>query len=252
MDSNMENIIKEVSREVLLRLSATLPPDKFEDTGRLLVENLACALRHERDRKSRTSLIDMAAHLDELGFFPGTSGNISVRESGDTMMITPSGVPKCDIKPEDLILTDLSGEVLHGDRKPSSEAKMHFSIYRVRPDVKAVVHCHPPFATGFAAAGVPLDMPVLPEAILILGPVPVVPYATPGTWEVPESLSPYIKEGNSFLLANHGALTLGESLDQAAHRMETLELFAKVIVIARLLGGEKLLSEEQLKKLGGA
>ncbi|MCD6310277.1 MAG: class II aldolase/adducin family protein [Candidatus Eremiobacteraeota bacterium] len=250
MDANMEEIIRRVSNEVLTRLFSALPADKFEDTGKLFVENLACALREERDRKSRLDLVETGKHLDKLGFFPGTSGNISIRNPDDTMLITPSGVSKGQLKPEDLIIMDFSGNVLCGEGRPSSEAKMHFFIYKARPDVNAIVHCHPPFTTGFAAAGISLDMPVLPEAILILGPVPVVPYATPGTWEVPESLRPYIDGGNSFLLANHGALTLGKSLEEAGHRMETLELFAKVIVIARLLGGEQLLSEEQLKKLG--
>jgi L-fuculose-phosphate aldolase len=127
--------------------------------------------------------------------------------------------------------------------------KMHLASYLQRPDVGAIIHAHPPFATAFAAAGLALDMPVLPEAILILGSVPLVEYGMPSTDEVPEKLTPYLPDHNVFLLANHGALVFGKNIKEASHRMETLELYAKVILMARILGGEKLLSAENLERL---
>jgi L-fuculose-phosphate aldolase len=128
---------------------------------------------------------------------------------------------------------------------------MHLFCYKKRPDIGAIVHGHPPFSTGFAAAGLSLDKTVLPEALLILGKVPLVEYGTPSTKEVPQRLEPYVLSHNVFLLANHGALTLGRNLAEACHRMETLELFAKIITISRMLGGEKTLSKEEEEKLLG-
>lgn len=198
-------------------------------------------------------IVEAGKHFNDLGFVMGASGNISVRLPGDRILITPSGLNKGTLVRDDILTVDLDGNLLcPSHRKPSSETKMHLICYRHRPDVQAIVHTHPPFATGFATARIPLDMPVLPEAILVLGDIPLVEYATPSTWEVPEKLEPYLKDHNAFLLANHGALTLGRNLKEASHRMETLELFAKVILISRMLGKEKLLSKSELDKLKDA
>ena len=246
----LETEIKQAAAKIITRLSDCLSGPELEAAGRLIVEELADYFRAAKNAEPAAELLKTCRLFDRAGFFPGKSGNVSLRLTDSTFLITPSGVRKSELAPEDLVEMDLAGRVLRQDKKPSSEAKMHCHVYQKRQEIKAVVHAHPPFATGFAAAGLPLDTPVLPEAILVLGRVPLAAYGTPGTWEVPESLTPYLERGdNAFLLSNHGALTIGETLDQAAHLMETLELFAQVLLISRLLGGEKLLSREDLEKL---
>lgn len=211
---------------------------------------VSVCIREMDEAKLRKEIVAVGKHLYGLGFLAGTSGNISTRLPDDTILITPSGMIKGQMQEGDIVRIDLDGKIIGScPRNPSSEFKMHVHSYRRRPDALAIVHAHPPFATGFAAAGLPLDVRVLPEAVLVLGEIPLVEYGTPSTWEVPEKLDPYLGGNNAFLLENHGALTLGKNLDEAAHRMETLELFAKVIVIARMLGGEKILSGENLDKL---
>jgi L-fuculose-phosphate aldolase len=200
----------------------------------------------------RREMVRISMNLYEMGFFAGTSGNISVRLRENEILITPSGVNKSQLTPEQVVKVDREGKAISGSGKASSEVKMHLFSYSQRNDISAIVHAHPPFATGFAAAGIPLDKPVLPEAILILGSIPLVEYGTPSTHEVPQALAPYVMTRNAFLLAHHGTLTFGRDLNEAAHRTDTLELFAKVILIARMLGGEKLLSSEQLEKLAKA
>jgi len=208
----------------------------------------SCALQIEEELM-RKEMVRVSRDLHEMGFFAGTSGNISVRLSENMLLITPSGVNKSLLSPDQIVKVDSEGNVLSGRGKASSEMKMHLISYQERGDIGAVVHAHPPFATGFAAAEIPLDRPVLPEAILILGSIPLVEYGTPSTWEVPRALAPHLKGHNAFLLAHHGTLTFGRDLNEAAHRTDTLELFARVILIARMLGGEKLLTAEQLEKL---
>ncbi len=136
-----------------------------------------------------------------------------------------------------------------GRGNPSSEIKMHLYVYRMRPDIKAVVHAHPPTATAFATAGISLTDPVLPEVMLTVGPVPLTKYATPSTDEVPKSIAPYIKKNNAILLANHGVLTLGKDVTEALHRMERVEHLAKIILVAEQLGGARKLNKNQLNKL---
>jgi L-fuculose-phosphate aldolase len=194
-------------------------------------------------------IIEVCRNLRRQGFFAGTSGNVSVRLGENEFLITPSGVGKDELLPDQLIRMNLEGQKLEGELAASSEYRMHRLIYRRRPEICAVVHAHPPFCTGFAAAAIPLNSAVLPEAVLILGRVPLVEYGTPSTEEVPEKLECCLGKNQAFLLANHGALTLGKTVEEAAHRMETLEFLARVTVIARTLGGEKPLNEEQLKKI---
>ncbi|MDQ7824196.1 MAG: class II aldolase/adducin family protein [Candidatus Eremiobacteraeota bacterium] len=207
---------------------------------------VAAALCEEEEK---AAIVKICRRLHHMGYFAGTSGNVSVRLPGGDILVTPSGVNKSSLASSDIVRLSPGGAVCEGTGKPSSETRMHLFSYERRPDVHAIVHAHPPFATGFAAARVALDRPVLPEAILILGSIPLVEYGTPSTWELPESLAPYVANHNAFLLANHGALTFGDDVHQASHRMETLELFANVILVARLLGGEKLLSAGELERL---
>ena len=153
--------------------------------------------------------------------------------------------------PEMMCITDLDGRKLAGERGPSSEMQMHLEVYRQRPDVQAVVHAHPPTATGFAVAGIPLTRAVLAEVVTTLGSIPIAEYATPSTTELPEAVRKYVKAHDGMLLANHGALTLGKDLFGAYYKMETIEHFAKISLVARMLGGERLLSQQEVERLQG-
>ena len=156
------------------------------------------------------------------------------------------------MSPDDLVVMDMEGRNLHGDRKISSEAGMHLLFYRMRSDVQAVCHAHPPTATGFAAAGLGLDQALLPEIVVGLGKVPLVRYATPGTADLSAVLEPFIPHYDALLLANHGAVTCGPDLFSAFFRMETLEHFAKIMLNARLAGEPQLLSTREVAKLMAA
>ena len=159
--------------------------------------------------------------------------------------MTPTSVCKGFMTPEMMCITDLEGRKLAGDRGPSSEMQMHLEVYRQRPDAQAVVHAHPPTATGFAVAGIPLDRAVLAEVVTTLGSMPIAEYATPSTKELPEAVRKYVKAHDGMLLANHGALTLGKDLFAAYYKMETIEHFANISLVARMLGGERLLSRRK-------
>lgn len=151
--------------------------------------------------------------------------------------------------PDMMVVTDMSGKRIAGDRDPSSELLMHLAVYRNRPDAQAVVHAHPPLATGFAVAGIPLDRAVLAEVITTLGSIPIADYGTPSTPELAQAVERYVKAHDGLLLANHGALTLGHELYAAYYKMETIEHFAKISLVARLLGRERLLSREEVDRL---
>ncbi len=178
-----------------------------------------------------------------------SGGNISMKLSDGTVLITPSGSDKGRMKGSEIGRMDLEGDIIGDPFKPTIESRMHLEIYKRRPDVTAVVHAHPPCCTAFASAGAGLDTALLAEAVLILGRVPLVEYGTPSTEEVPEKLELHLGRNLAFLLSNHGALTLGQTAAEAADRMETLEFLARVTLISRILGGERPLNEEQLKKV---
>jgi L-fuculose-phosphate aldolase len=166
-------------------------------------------------------------------------------------MTTPANVSKGFMTPDMMVITDFDGKKIAGDRKASSELKMHLQVYRDRPDANAVVHAHPPTATGFAVAGIPLDRAVLAEVVTTLGSIPIADYATPSTDELPAACSKYLKAHDGLLLANHGALAIGPDLFTAYHRMETIEHFAKISLVTRQLGREHLLSREEVQRLQG-
>jgi L-fuculose-phosphate aldolase len=198
----------------------------------------------------RKEIVDVCSKIYQKGFVAANDGNVSVRLDDGRVLITPTGVSKGFLSPEELVTVDLSGSVLScGAHKPSSELPMHLYIYRERPDVGAVVHAHPLFSTAFAVAGIPLDKNVLAEVVLTLGPVPVVEYGTPSTEELPQALGKYIHKADAFLLANHGVVTVGSSLLDTFWKLERLEHFAQISFIARLLGGERPLSPEEVEKL---
>src|SRR5918911_2152685 len=160
----------------------------------------------------RLEIVEVCRRLYERGLIAGQDGNVSVRVADDRVLVTPAGMSKVDVRPDDLVEVTLLGERLRGYRQPSSEVSVHLRIYQRRPDVQAVVHAHPPTATGFAVAGESFAACVLPEMIFQVGWVPLVPYATPGTSELAERFEPFVANHDAFLMANHGATTVGPNL----------------------------------------
>jgi len=199
----------------------------------------------------RADIVEVGRRLWERGYVASNDGNISVRLDAGRLITTPAGVSKGFMTPDMLVVTDFEGKKLAGERKASSELKMHLQVYRDRPDANAVVHAHPPTATGFAVAGIPLDRAVLAEVVTTLGSIPIAEYATPSTDELPAACSKYLKAHDGLLLANHGALAIGPDLFTAYYRMETIEHFAKISLVTRMLGREHLLSREEVQRLQG-
>jgi L-fuculose-phosphate aldolase len=197
----------------------------------------------------RADIIEVGRRLYARGYTASNDGTISVRLDDRRLLMTPKSVCKGFMTADMMVVTDLEGKKLAGDRDPSSEMQMHLEVYRQRPDARAVVHAHPPIATGFAVAGIPLDRAVLAEVVTTLGSVPIAEYATPSTKELPDAVRKYVKAHDGMLLANHGALTLGADLFAAYYKMETIEHFAKISLVARLLGGERILSREEVTRL---
>jgi L-fuculose-phosphate aldolase len=196
----------------------------------------------------RKALVAVARRLDAKGILTATDGNLSIRLDHGAILITPSGSCKGMIEADDLLIAHADGRV-ERSRKPSAEIALHRKIYALRPDVNAVVHAHPPYATAYAVAGVPLDRPILSEVVLTIGEVPVVPYATPTRTDLAESVGPYLPDASALLLGNHGAVTLGRDIAHAGFLMETLEHVAQIDLRARMLGGARGLSEADVAKL---
>jgi L-fuculose-phosphate aldolase len=203
------------------------------------------------EQELRDAIVEVGRRLYARGYTASNDGNISVRLDANRLLMTPKSVCKGFMTPAMMCITDLDGRKLAGERDPSSEMQMHLEVYRQRPDANAVVHAHPPIATGFAVAGIPLDRAVLAEVVTTLGSVPIAEYATPSTKELPEAVRKYVKAHDGMLLANHGALTLGADVFAAYYKMETIEHFAKISLVARLLGGERLLSRQEVDRLQG-
>lgn len=197
----------------------------------------------------KKQICEIGQRIYNKGFVAANDGNITVKVSDNVIFATPTGVSKGYMTPDMLIKVDMQGNVIDGKLKPSSELKMHLRVYKERPDVQAVVHAHPPTATGFAIAGIPLDKYTMPEAVISLGTVPLTEYGTPSTEEIPNAISGALQDHDAVLLENHGALTVGNSLLNAYFKMETLEFFAKISLIARQLGGEQELTCDQIEKL---
>jgi L-fuculose-phosphate aldolase len=199
----------------------------------------------------RADIVEIGRRMYARGYTASNDGNISARLGPDRLLMTPKSVCKGFMTPDMMCITDLEGRKLQGDRDPSSEVLMHLEVYRQRPDVRAVVHAHPPIATGFAVAGIPLDRAVLAEVLTTLGSIPIAEYATPSTKELPDAVRKYVKAHDGMLLANHGALTVGGDLYAAYYKMETIEHFAKISLVARLLGRENLIAREEVNRLQG-
>ncbi|MDR2545930.1 MAG: class II aldolase/adducin family protein [Lachnospiraceae bacterium] len=185
------------------------------------------------------------------GMVAANDGNFSVKLGEGEFLCTPTGVSKGFMTPEYICKIDGEGRLLaaNGDFRPTSEMKMHLRVYRERPDVCAVVHAHPMYATSFAIAGLALDKPIIPEAIISLGYVPLAGYGMPTTDEIPDAIGEYLQGFDAVLLANHGALTYGDSLLNAYHKMESVEFYARLLYQAQVLGGAKELDEHEVGRL---
>lgn len=196
-------------------------------------------------------ICDVCHKMWQLGWVAANDGNVSVQLPDKTFLATPTGISKSFITPDLLVHIDREGNVLEAadGLRPSSEIRMHLRCYEEREDVHAVLHAHPPAATGYAVANVALDEYSMIETVIALGSIPVTPYGTPSTYEVPEAIAPYLGEHDAVLLQNHGALTVGADLLTAYYRMETLELFAKISLNAHILDGAKEISGENISRL---
>ena len=195
------------------------------------------------------NIVDICRLLYDRGFVSATDGNVTARLPNGNILTTPTSINKGRVTEHDLVEVTIKGSPLDQKRVPSMELGMHLFIYEQRPDVNAVVHAHPPNATGFATARIPLDQPLYPEVIFGLGPIPLAEFAVPSTKEVADSIAPFVQTAAAILLTNHGVVAYGKSLDEAYFRMEKVEHAAHITFIARMLGGEKRLSPEQVGRL---
>ncbi|MDE3111228.1 MAG: class II aldolase/adducin family protein, partial [Acidobacteriota bacterium] len=207
--------------------------------GLLISESISHGADKPQEQHRRDICI-VGRWIHDRGFVASTDGNISIRLGPDRILASPTCISKGMMTPDDLVVTNLEGQRISGSRKVSSEIAMHLLIYHLRPDVNAICHAHPPTATGFAAAGMALDKPILCELIVTLGQVPLARYGTPGTRELSDAIEPFVANHDAILMANHGVVTYGPDLLTAFMRMETTEHFAHVALVAELLGTQKL------------
>lgn len=198
---------------------------------------------------ARQEIVKFSHKVQQYGYVSATDGNLSVRLDDNTVMITPSGLEKGEMTLEAPIIVDMDGNKIEGEGKPSSEGKMHLEVYRLRPDVNAVIHAHPPKCIAFTIAGQPVDTCLLPEVVVTLGAVPTSRYATPTTDEVPDSIREYIMKSDAVMLSRHGSLTVGKDLKSAFKILEKMEHSATIAIYARMLGGPVPFSSTELQKL---
>jgi L-fuculose-phosphate aldolase len=201
------------------------------------------------ERQHREDICRFGKLLHERGYVAATDGNLSVRLDPDTVLCSPTMMSKGMMECEDLVIVDTSGRRVNGRRNVSSEIAMHLLIYRLRPDVHGIVHAHPPTATGFAAAGLPLNQALVSEIVISLGCIPLARYATPGTAELTHALEPLVPNYDAILMANHGVVSYGSDLVQAYMKMETVEHFARITMVTYLLGRQQLLTNADVRKL---
>ena len=199
--------------------------------------------------RSRGNLAFFGKLLHQRGYVSGTDGNLSVRVGPERVLVTPSGVSKRFMRSRDMVLVSLDGKKLAGSSEPSSEIGMHLKIYKLRPDITAVVHAHPCISTGFACAGIGLIEPVCSELVLTLGKVPIAPYALPGSDELARALEPFILDHDAILMQNHGVVAYGNTLERAYMNMETVEHCARIMLVTRLLGQSTILGDHQVMQL---
>lgn len=201
------------------------------------------------ERKHREEIVRYGRMLHERGFVAAMDGNLSVRLKSERILVTPTCLSKGAMRPTDLVIVDLDGKRVAGHRNVTSEIGMHLSIYRMRSDVQAIVHAHPPTATGFAAAGIALTEPLVCEVVMGLGCIPLARYGTPGTSELSQTLEPYVPNYDAILMSNHGVVTYGDTLEHAYMKMETVEHFAQIALVTHLLGRQQPLKQVEIEKL---
>ncbi len=199
----------------------------------------------------KKQICDIGKRIYNRGMVAANDGNISVKLNDNEFLCTPTGVSKGFMTPEYICKIDAKGIVLHAYEgfRPSSEIKMHLRVYEKRPDVNSVVHAHPIYATSFAIAGIPLTQPIMPEAVIALGCVPIAEYGVPSTMEIPDNVEKYLPYYDAVLLENHGALTYSDSLLNAYHKMESVEFYAELLFKSRQLGGPKEFTDAQVERL---
>ncbi len=198
---------------------------------------------HKRD------IVHIGKMMYERRFIVAGDGNISVRISEEFILTTPTALCKGMLSPDQIVKIDLAGKVLEGEYQPSSEIKMHLAVYHTRPDIKAVVHAHPPISTGFAVAGIPLDQLILAEMVVNFGTIPIAPYHPPSTVELANVVAEKVRCYDAVLMANHGVMTIGPDVYTAYHRLEMVEQFAVINLVAHVLGKMTTFSQQQLRDL---
>jgi L-fuculose-phosphate aldolase len=206
----------------------------------MLVENESCI---------RQEICRIGGMLHQRGYVAACDGNISVRLGQNLVLCTPTSISKGMMQPEDLVLVDMEGQQKNGKRHPSTELGMHLLFYNLRPNIRAVVHAHPPTATGFAAAGISLEEPLVAEVVVACGQIPLARYGTPGTPDLADALKPLIPKNDALLMANHGVVTCGHDLLNAYMKMETVEHYARIALVARQLGPTRPLPADEIRKL---
>jgi len=201
------------------------------------------------EKETREQICEVGKRIWLKGWVASNDGNISMRIGDEYVITSPTGVSKGFMSPDMLVKVDLNGNIRSGYLQPSSEIKIHLEAYRRRDDIRAVVHAHPPVSTGYAVANIPLDFQTLPEIIISLGRIPLARYGTPSTTELSESISELILCHDAVLLANHGTITVGKGVMEAYYKMESVEHFAHISLVAHQLGGMKQISEPDIEKL---
>jgi len=201
------------------------------------------------ERKQREEIVRYGRMLHGRGFVAAMDGNLSVRLDNKRLLVTPTGLSKGAMRPADLVVVDREGNQVAGRRNVTSEIGMHLLIYRMRPDVRAIVHAHPPTATGFAAAGMALTEPLVCEVVIGLGCIPLARYGTPGTSELAQTLEPFVPKYDAILMSNHGVVAYADTLEHAYMKMETVEHFAQIALVTHLLGRQQPLKEGEVEKL---
>ncbi len=196
----------------------------------------------------RSNICSIGKRLYEKGFSPGHSGNISARIE-DKILLTPSGLNLGELEPEDIVIIDIDGNISEGNKKPTSEKNMHIGIYKNRPEIKAIIHCHAPKSSAFAVAGIPLDAPILAENVFALGEVPLISYEMPSSDKLANKVAEALKNSEAVLMANHGVSVVGKNLSDAYYKLETLEYYAEVYLWSKVLGNTNLLNNEEIKKI---
>jgi L-fuculose-phosphate aldolase len=201
------------------------------------------------EREHRQDIIDVGKLVFQKGWVAANDGNITIRLDQDRILATPTQICKGMMDHDDLIVVDMKGRRIEGRRECTSEIAMHLTVYEMRPDIRSVVHAHPPVATGFATAGRALNLALLPEVVIGLGCVPLADYGLPGTPELTKPMLPLIPKYDAIMMGNHGAVCYGADVYKAFFKMETVEHFARISFVAEMLGGPKVLPRTEVDKL---